>query len=245
MSDTQDKRLSRGSTMMLRLLLGSALTVTLAGCETYKQREVKVGPMFVTDAKGAHPITVARKTIEMKIPVRRGDYALSPEKKLELGGYIERFRRDGEGKIVVSAPSGQPNEGAAYRVLDDVREVMKTHGIVRNMVKLSPYTPKGDPEAPILIGFLGYEAKGPECGPLTRDMTSDKRNLPYEQLSCATQANMAAMIANPRDLVEPRDETPRSGERRDVMWEKYVKGESTESKKSADQKSTLANSVGD
>jgi pilus assembly protein CpaD len=55
--------------------------------------------------------------------------------------------------------------------------------------------------------------------------------MPFPNLGCATQRNLAAAIDNPNDLVEPRDETPRSGERRDEMWSKYVKGQSTISKR--------------
>lgn len=232
-------------TMMVRVLTGSLLAFSLAGCETHRDRGVKVGEMVVANPKGNHPIIVAKKMIELRIPVRRGDYALNGEKKMELGNFVERYRREGEGRIVVSAPAGQPNEVAAFNVLDDVRDTMMAHGIVREMVKLSPYTPSGDPEAPIVVAYLGYTATGPTCGPLTRDMTGERDNLPLESLACANQANMAAMVANPRDLVQARDETPRPGERRDVLWEKFVKGDTTESKKSADQKSKFSESIGD
>jgi pilus assembly protein CpaD len=229
---------------MIRLLMGGVIALTLAGCETHRDRGVKIGEMVVTNAKGNHPIVVSKKMIQHQIPVRRGDYALSIEQRTMLGQFVDRYRREGEGKIVISAPAGQPNESAAFQVLNDVRDTMKSHGIVREMVRLDPYTPASDPEAPILVGFLGYEAKGPECGPLTHDMTGDRRNQPYEQLSCATQANTAAMIANPRDLVMAREETARPGERRDMLWGKYVKGESTETEKSKDQKSKLSSEAG-
>ena len=41
--------------------------------------------------------------------------------------------------------------------------------------------------------------------------------------------------ANPEDLIGPRGETPRSGERRDVVWGKYVNGEPTISKRAASE----------
>ena len=231
-------------TMMIKIVAGCLLATGLAGCKTYEDRGVKVGQMVVTNAKGNHPIRVSKQMIRMRIPVRRGDYGLNAEKKMELGNFVDRYRREGEGRLIISAPAGQPNEVAAFNVLDDVRDAMKIHGVVRKMVKLSPYSPKGDPEAPIVLSYLGYKAEGPKCGLLMRDLGGDRRNRPMEQLSCATQANLAAMIANPKDLVEMRDETPRSGERRDQLWNKYVKGDSTETKKSSDQKADLGNEVG-
>ena len=235
--------MSKKSTM-IKVVVGCILATGLAGCETRNDRAVKLGKMIITNSKGNHPIRVSKQMIRMEIPVRRGDYGLNAEKKMELGNFVDQFRREGEGRLVLSAPAGQPNEVAAFNVLNDVRDSMKSHGIVRSMVKLSPYTPKGDPEAPILVSYLGYKAEGPKCGPLTRDFGGENENRPGEQLSCANQANFAAMVANPKDLVEARDEAPRSGERRDQLWDKYVKGDSTETKKSSDQKQTLGTAVG-
>ncbi len=229
-------------TMMI--VAGCILATGLAGCEVHKDRAVKVGKLLITNPKGNHPIRVSKQIIKMHIPVRRGDYGLNAEKKMELGNFVDKYRREGEGRLILSAPAGQPNEVAAFNVLNDVRDTMKSHNIVRQMVKLTPYTPSGDPEAPIIVSYLGYKAVGPKCGALTRDASADTANLPYEQLSCAVQANMAAMVANPKDFIKARDMTPRSGERRDQLWDKYVSGDSTVTKKSSDQRKTLGSSVG-
>ena len=61
-------------------------------------------------------------------------------------------------------------------------------------------------------------------------------NLDYPNFGCATQQNLAAMVANPADLLGPRSQTPRIGDRRDEHWSKYVKGESTGAQKSGDEK---------
>ena len=235
--------MSRKSTMT-KLIVGCVLMTGLTACETRTDRAVKVGNMLITNPKGNHPIRVSKQMIEMKIPVRRGDYGLNAEKKMELASFINRYRREGEGRLVLAAPSGQPNEVAVVDVLNDVRDNMKGQGVVRAMVKLRPYSPKGEPEAPIIISFLGYKATGPKCGALTRDMGSERDNLPGENFSCANQANFAAMIANPKDLIEPRDMTPRSGERRDSQWSKFVKGKYMGREKSKEQKQTLGSAVG-
>jgi pilus assembly protein CpaD len=52
-------------------------------------------------------------------------------------------------------------------------------------------------------------------------------NKPYYNFGCAYQRNMAAMIDNPSDLVQPRPETPAYTARRTEGFEKYRKGEST------------------
>jgi pilus assembly protein CpaD len=54
--------------------------------------------------------------------------------------------------------------------------------------------------------------------------------MPWTNMGCATQRNLAVAVANPQDLIEPRGETPRPSERRDVAWGKYVNGDMTGSK---------------
>jgi pilus assembly protein CpaD len=52
-------------------------------------------------------------------------------------------------------------------------------------------------------------------------------NREYWNLGCAQQRNLAALVDNPSDLVQPRAETPPYTGRRSVVLEKYRRGEST------------------
>ena len=55
---------------------------------------------------------------------------------------------------------------------------------------------------------------------------SYNENRPYWNLGCATQRNLAAMVDNPADLVQPRGETPAYTGRRTIVLDKYRRGES-------------------
>ena len=50
-------------------------------------------------------------------------------------------------------------------------------------------------------------------------------NREYYNLGCATQRNLAAMVDNPADLIQPRGEGPAYSARRSVALDKYRKGE--------------------
>jgi pilus assembly protein CpaD len=52
-------------------------------------------------------------------------------------------------------------------------------------------------------------------------------NRPYYNLGCASQRNLAAMVDNPSDLVQPRAETPALTSRRNIAFDKYRKGTPT------------------
>ncbi|MGA8919494.1 MAG: CpaD family pilus assembly lipoprotein, partial [Pseudolabrys sp.] len=50
-------------------------------------------------------------------------------------------------------------------------------------------------------------------------------NRPYWNLGCASQRNLAAMVDNPADLLQPRGEVPPYAPRRTVVLDRYKKGE--------------------
>ena len=62
-----------------------------------------------------------------------------------------------------------------------------------------------------------------DLGPSIKDK-SYLENKPYYNYGCANQRNLAAMIDNPADLVQPRPETPAYTVRRSEGFEKYRKG---------------------
>ena len=60
--------------------------------------------------------------------------------------------------------------------------------------------------------------------------TTDKvyrNNRQYYNLGCASQRNLAAQVAEPADLVQPRSEAPVLASRRNTVTEHYRKGEPT------------------
>ena len=52
-------------------------------------------------------------------------------------------------------------------------------------------------------------------------------NRQYYNLGCANQRNMAAMVDNPSDLVQPRSEIPSYTGRRTTVLDKHHRGESS------------------
>jgi pilus assembly protein CpaD len=97
-------------------------------------------------------------------------------------------------------------------------------------VRIVGYDAGGAPNAPLKVGFPRYRASIPQCGGWD-NITATRGNNAYENFGCAVTANMAAQIANPEDLLGPRDSTPADAGRRDTVMGKYRKGETTASAK--------------
>ena len=87
--------------------------------------------------------------------------------------------------------------------------------------------------AAIRLNYPKIAATAGPCGLWPEDIgasfknTSWFENKSYYNFGCAHQRNLAAMIDEPSDLVQPRAETPAPTMRRNVGFEKYRKGTST------------------
>src|SRR5262245_21334209 len=80
---------------------------------------------------------------------------------------------------------------------------------------------------PIVVTKSGAHAK--HCGEWSEDMTDTSQNEPYAELGCSHQNNIAAMVANPEDLIRPSATAPADPMRRTVIFDKYRTGEAVSS----------------
>ena len=86
---------------------------------------------------------------------------------------------------------------------------------------------------PIRLSYPRIAAAAGPCGLWPEDLGPSlldngySENKPYYNLGCASQRNLAAIVDNPSDLVQPRPETPAYTMRRTEAFEKYRKGEPT------------------
>jgi pilus assembly protein CpaD len=86
--------------------------------------------------------------------------------------------------------------------------------------------------ATVRITYPKVTAQAGPCGMWPKDIgpTVDAEyheNKDYWNFGCAQQHNLAAMVENPEDLVQPRSETPAYTMRRTQVVEKYREGQPT------------------
>jgi pilus assembly protein CpaD len=87
--------------------------------------------------------------------------------------------------------------------------------------------------ATIRLSYPRIAAVAGPCGLWPEDLgpsildTGYSQNKDYYNFGCAYQRNMAAMVANPSDLEQPRPETPPYTARRTAAFEKYRQGNPT------------------
>jgi len=213
-----------------RLLAAICCATAISGCAS--NRETIITPADV-DYRLRHNIAIKEgpRTIELFIGTNRG--GLNGEQRADVLAFANSWRRQATGGIVIDLPSGTRNEIAAANALHEVRAVLSAAGVPPNAVAVRPYRP-ADPSklATMKLNYPTLVAEAGPCGLWPYDlgptwMREHNENVEYWNLGCATQRNLAAMVENKHDLVQPRGEVPPYTGRRSTVLDKYHRGEST------------------
>jgi pilus assembly protein CpaD len=112
----------------------------------------------------------------------------------------------------------------------EVHSIFAASGVPRHAVYVRNYRPGDTALASIKINYSKMVATAGPCGQWPTDLgpaqdASYIENRPYWNLGCASQRNLAAMVDNPADLVQPRGEGPAYTARRTVAVDKFRKGD--------------------
>jgi pilus assembly protein CpaD len=174
------------------------------------------------------PFVVDKAPDETLLAVHPG--GVSPGQAAALSGVTRRWRDGGGDEIIIRTPAGVPSEGMAAAMAEQVRGMLIGAGTPVSLVRVEAYDPAGDAAAPLVVAFARYQAQIPVCGETWDNLAGTQSNSVPNTFGCSVSANMAAQVANPRDLIEARGEAPIESSRRTVQTDLYRRGDSTASK---------------
>jgi pilus assembly protein CpaD len=174
-----------------------------------------------------YSIEVKPDPMELKLAAHAG--GLSAAQVDALRDFVARWNDTERGPITIKAPEHGPDRAGVYRTASDTRDFLVSAGVPATDVRLVGYDAAGDDRAPLLVGFLRYQAKGPHCGQSWSDLSHTDANDGYPEFGCAVTANIAAQLAYPADLLHPEAASPPDADRRDMVLGKYRQGQTTSS----------------
>ncbi len=150
--------------------------------------------------------------------------------RADVLAFAQQWRRESTSGIIVDVPKGGATDHAAADSMRELHSIFAASGVPRNAVAVRNYRPADSTLASIKINYSKLTAEAGPCGQWPHDLgPSDVKtyteNRPYWNLGCANQRNLAAMVDNPSDLVQPRGETPAYNARRTVAIDKYRRGD--------------------
>lgn len=153
----------------------------------------------------------------------------------EVETFLRRYKSDGVGALQIQTYAGGRQYAAAE---GQIRDLASNYGIPRSSIAVTGYSGEARTSGGLRLAFASYVASVPGCDSYqdwSQDLSVTVNNTPYPSFGCATQQNIAAMAADPRDLIEARPMDPRDSTRRGTVVDKYRKGEETGTQSSSDE----------
>jgi pilus assembly protein CpaD len=234
MSPTPSRIATRRGGRIARLAAIAGFAAVLAGCNTIQTtQDAVVTGSVPADYRQRHAIVVKEgpRTVELFIGDKRG--TLTGPQRAEVVSFANEWRREATGGILVDVPSGASNATAAVQAAQEVRSILGAAGVPPQAVQMRENRPNGSGRlATLRLHYPRVTADAGPCGLWPHDLgptweREHYENREYWNLGCAAQRNLAAMVENPADLVQPRGEGPTYTGRRTTVLDKYHRGESS------------------
>ncbi|CCE07672.1 putative pilus assembly protein cpaD; signal peptide [Bradyrhizobium sp. STM 3843] len=227
------EKTSLARTRRLRISAALAGTALMLGACNHTNDAITTASI-PEDYRLRHPIAVQEANESMVVFVGEGRGGLTAEQRADVMGLAQVWLHEGTGAISADVPVQTPNARAAADSMREIQSLLAAAGVPPHAVTVRNYHPK-DPRllAAIRLSYPRLSATAGPCGVWPEDIGPSIKNKSYFEnrsyynFGCANQRNLAAMVDNPADLVQPRSETPPYTARRTALFEKYRKGTAT------------------
>jgi pilus assembly protein CpaD len=219
----------REMTSILLRGLCLAAVLTAGSCSSPSGDEKTV----FDDPTANHPILVQPSSQSLKVNV--SPTGVAPADTAHFDAFVSGYQAHGNGKIVISAPAGPLANVEVTWIADRINAM----GVSRDQILVANRdAAPGDGQ--VELNYVSYQANTAPCGDWSEDLAYTIDNKTASNLGCAVQHNIAAMVADPRDLMGPRPMGGADADRRATVITNYEKGSPTAATKTADQSSAIS-----
>jgi pilus assembly protein CpaD len=188
-----------------------------SGCASYSQDHVIVGSV-PDDYRTRHPIVVAQSETWEDIVAPLNAKRLTNRDIEIVRQLASRYKRAKATGIAIMIPSGSRNEGAARRLASHAVAILKQNGIPEAQIDAYHFQAGGQDTPPLRLVYGTLAAQiTTACGQWNEDIAETSENRNYYNFGCATQHNLAALVADPRDILGPRAESEIDSTRRTTV----------------------------
>jgi pilus assembly protein CpaD len=195
------------------------------------------GSTISQDGARNHPIMVEPSYRDLKVQYSGAD-GMSAEEAAKFDAFVADYRVHGNGSLGISVASGASSRAA----ITFFGERAALSGISRDKILVTTRE-AGNSDPRVDVSYIAYTAHTKACGDWSEDESFTVENHTSANFGCSVQQNIAAMVADPRDLLGPGAMGPVDTNRRATVLDHYSKGEVTQAAKAGDQSAEVS-SVG-
>lgn len=189
-------------------------------------------------------ISVEKKTEFLEVAIHPEASEISLADKAAISGFVAAYRDHGHGPLVMSLPESSANPQLAVAAVAEARAIAYENGVQYEEIEGTHHGENSMVSEPMILAFQAYEAIAPDCPSLAEINVADiSTNNESSTLGCAVRSNLAAMIADPADLLGARTLDKGDPIRRSVILEKFRQGEATGSTRTSQESGTVSQAI--
>jgi pilus assembly protein CpaD len=221
---------------------GIGLTV-LAACASSAPTNVPASYLQGT-ALDRNAISVQKKTEFLEVEIHPQASQISLADRSAITRFVAAYRDHGHGPLIMSLPESSANPQLAVAAVAEARAIAYENGVQYEEIKGTHHGEGSPVSEPMILAFQAYEAIAPDCpSQAGMDFADLSSNNEQSNLGCAVRSNLAAMIADPADLLGTRALDKGDPIRRGVILEKFREGESTGSTRTSQESGTVSQAI--
>lgn len=160
----------------------------------------------IYEVERQHPITVKSEVVSLSMPINPWQPKMQPQDLQRLDALLNDFIRRGGGVLEISVVAPGKNSIFALDRANRIRRHIMRRGVQESEIRINSMRggEKGDGKA-IVVSYERFTVDPVVCGNAGIGSTRNNLNQTHPNLGCSTQANIAAMVSNPSDLVRSRE----------------------------------------
>ena len=225
-------------------VLAAALGLSaLAACSSYAPSNVPDAYLQRT-ALDRNAIGVEKRTEFLEVAIHPEASELSNADKARVSDFVAAYRDHGHGPLIMSLPTSSANPQLAVAAVAEARAIAYENGVQYDEISGTNHGAGSDVAEPMILAFQSYEAIAPDCQSLASvDFSNVSSNNELPTLGCAVRSNLAAMIADPADLLGTRPLDQGDPVRRGNILKKFREGEATASTRTNEESGAVSQAV--
>ena len=225
-------------------LLAAGLGLTaLAACASSAPSNVPQSYLQGT-ALDRNAIKVEKKTEFLEVGIHPQASELSLADKASIANFVAAYRDHGHGPLIMSLPASSANPQLAVAAVAEARAIAYESGVQYEEIAGTSHGTESLVSEPLILAFQSYTAIAPDCqSQASIDFSDVSTNNERSTLGCAVRSNLAAMIADPADLLGTRPLGQADPIRRGIILEKFRQGESTAATRTQQESGTVSQAV--
>ncbi len=198
-----------------------AVITTLGGCAASM-------PTMMPYEK-QHMVTVAETVERMELYVRPEGLDLSARDRAAMQNFVGLYGAEGSGGFYLNVPSNTAGAPGMRQAQAEIQNILIGSGLAGAPLQTGQYPVAQTAPAPLVLSFRRLATVPMQCS-ASQNLNRTSNNQAYPNFGCSHQANFAAMIGDPRQLLDPYAAAAPNAARRTNGFDKYVNGENPASK---------------